>query len=64
MSDTMDRLKAGIGDFFRRHGFAAEFEKGQSRAWASITFSGERHGLTFRVRGRAPIRPAEISCTA
>ena len=49
-------LKA-IRDIF--DGFEFELEEIKSRSWASATFSGARHELTFRIAGDAALAAAD-----
>ncbi|HYN45794.1 MAG TPA: hypothetical protein VES64_03795 [Allosphingosinicella sp.] len=55
MTPAAVELDRAIRDGFPIFGATAEIEALVSRPWASITFSGERHRLTFRIEGeRAP----------
>ena len=39
--------------------FAVDFEEIRSRSWASVTFAGARHELTFRVSGEGAAEAAD-----
>lgn len=45
---TTELLRAAAVNFVN---FAVTFEEIRSRSWASVTFAGARHELTFRVSG-------------
>jgi hypothetical protein len=51
--DAATALLRAIGAKFSLFDGAFSVEENKSRSWASVTFTGSRHRLTFSLQGRA-----------
>jgi hypothetical protein len=62
LNDATTAFLRGVGGKFDK--FALAVEEIRSRSWASATFTGARHELTFRIEGEgADIAADDFLCT-